>query len=136
MFVFEPNCRVQKTNEGIQFYEQDVLCFGYDFFGDQRIEIKLDYVSPGFGVLLIENNNSELKEVHNSYLFKMGSNDFRVYQKHFKKQEQVGVSSCAFTPGPSMKNVVLVFEIIDRLLSVYRQEEDSAGKHRESLLAE
>ena len=136
MFVFEPNCRVQKTNEGIQFYEQDVLCFGYDFFGNQRIEIKLDYVSPGFGVLLIENNNSELKEVHNSYLFKMGSNDFRVYQKHFKKQEQVGVSSCAFTPGPSMKNVVLVFEIIDRLLSVYRQEEDSAGKHRESLLAE
>jgi len=135
LFIFEANSRVQKVAEGIQFYEPDVLCSGYAFTGNQKIIVRLDYTSPGFGIVLVENNGEKLEDAFNSYLLKIGSNDFRVLMKHFKEQEQIHVESAAIAPGEAMKDITLVFELTGEDVKIVRQTADKNGGIIESVLA-
>lgn len=136
MFLFESNSRIQKIEEGIQFYEQDILLSEYLFSGDQKIEIKLDYLSPGFGLAIVEKNEAGLKEENSIYLAKLGSNDFRVFRRRFQIQEQIHVSSCNFAPGEKMKNVALIFELKDKTITVSRQKVEKDEKIKEELIGE
>ena len=87
MFVFDTDSRVQNTDKGIRFYEQDALCSEYSFSGDLIVEVKLDYLSPGFGLLMIEERNgTDLANAYQSYLFKLGTDDFRFLRKKFDSQ--------------------------------------------------
>ena len=136
MFLFEPNSRIQKIEDGIQFYEQDILLSEYLFSGDQKIEIKLDYLSPGFGLAIIEKNEAGLKEENSIYLAKLGSNDFRVFRRRFQTQEQIHINSCNFAPGEKMKHVTLVFELKNKTITVSRQKVEKEEKVKEELLGE
>ena len=78
MFLFEPHCRIQEESNGIRFYEQDILRSTYTFIGDQKIEVNLDYVTPGFGISISEIGENTPGNPKNTYLIKFGSNDFRV----------------------------------------------------------
>ena len=53
--MIQSNSRVEIDN-GIKFYEQDILYDDYIYTGNTDIEVTLDYVNPGFGIALI---NSE-----------------------------------------------------------------------------
>ncbi len=113
MFVFDTNGRVQKVTEGIQFYEQDILCSSYSFSGDQRIELNIDYVMPGFGIAIIEENLiGPPTQDSNAYLFKVGINAFSVYEKLLGKQNQTLSNSCLFEPG--VENAHLTFELVKK----------------------
>ena len=113
MFVFDTNGRVQKVTEGIQFYEQDILCSSYSFTGDQRIELNIDYVRPGFGIAIIEENLiGPATQDSNAYLFKVGVNAFTVFEKLLGKQNQVLSETCLFEPG--VKNAHLTFELVKK----------------------
>ena len=136
MFVFEANSRIQKIAEGIQFYEQDVLCSEYDFEGNQKIEVRLDYVSPGFGLVFVENDDIAIADSFNAYMFKLGADDFRVFYKHFGKQEEIHAESCHFAPGQGMTNTTLIFEMKDKVLSVSLLTLGVNGDRHENLLVE
>ena len=135
MLLFQPNSRIQKIPEGILFYEQDALCLIYNFSGDQKIEIALDYISPGIGIIIEDAEKKSLDAQNTSYLLKLGSNDFRVYRKHLGVQDELHADSCSFSPGTDKKNVVLVFNVVGKTVSVCRKTYEQNGISRETELA-
>lgn len=128
MLIFNKNCRVQKTDEGIQFYEPDVLCSSYVFSGDQKIDIHLDYLTPGFGIVLIEEDTGEKQVSKNATLLKLGSDDFRVFERRYNEQKNLYTASCVFSPDESMKNVNLIFELSGKIATFTYRYIDSQGK--------
>ena len=57
--MFQSNCRVN-TEDKIVFYEKDVLYDDHMYSGNCSIEIDLDYLNSGFGILLINASSSIL----------------------------------------------------------------------------
>ena len=125
MFVFDTDSRVQNTDKGIRFYEQDALCSEYSFSGNLTVEVKLDYLSPGFGLLMIEERNgTDLANAYQSYLFKLGTDDFRFLRKKFDSQEELKKESCLFSASTSNENTTLSFIIKNASVEV-RQKYDN-----------
>ena len=50
--MINPTARVEIDN-GIKFYEQDVLYDDYIYKGDTDITVTVDYANPGFGIALL-----------------------------------------------------------------------------------
>ena len=59
--MIQSNSRVEIDN-GIKFYEQDILYDDYIYTGNTDIEVTLDYVNPGFGIALINSEGNYLSE--------------------------------------------------------------------------
>lgn len=76
--MIQENCRIENFN-GYRFYEQDILFDNYMFSNDIELTINLDYVSPGFGIALIDNEGFSIKEKRFSYLFKIGYKEASIY---------------------------------------------------------
>lgn len=76
--MIQENCRIENVN-GYRFYEQDILFDNYMFSNDIELTINLDYVSPGFGIALIDNEGFSIKEKRFSYLFKIGYKEASLY---------------------------------------------------------
>ena len=133
MFLFEPHCRIQEESNGIRFYEQDILRSTYTFTGDQKIEINLDYVTPGFGISISEIGENTPGNPKNTYLIKFGSNDFRVIQQYYGTQKELLAESCVF---PFEKNVVISFKISQKNVSIHKKLWNKDGLPYESLIAD
>ena len=69
------NSRIEK-NENITFYEQDIIIDDKIYSDNIEVEIIFDYISPGIGIALIENEGLTLNEYSTSYLFKIGINEY------------------------------------------------------------
>ena len=135
MFVFDTNGRVQKVTEGIQFYEQDILCSSYDFSGDLKIELNIDYLMPGFGIAMVENEeDGPISKESNAYLFKVGVNEFRVFERVLGQQVQKNASTCIFETG--IKNAHLTFTLANRKATLVYHTVNSRQEPIELLLGE
>ena len=66
--MLQENCRIEKFN-GYRFFEEDILFDDYMFSSDIQLTVDLDYVSPGFGIALIDNEGFSIKEKRFAYLF-------------------------------------------------------------------
>jgi len=131
MFVFESNSRVQITEEGIRFYEPDVLCSGYSFSGNQKMELKIDYTVPGFGIVMVEENGKDIQKAFNAYLFKIGINDFRGFTKRFDEQQEFHVESCMMEPSQKNIGIRLLFELNDNIVTLKELKDGETGEeHR------
>ena len=133
MFVFDTNGRVQKVTEGILFYEQDILCSSYIFSGDQKIELNIDYVMPGFGIAMIDNSD-KIASNKNAFLFKLGVNDFKVFEQNLGQQLQKSASTCIFEPG--VKNAHLTFNLQGKKVSVIYNTVNSKNETVQRTLGE
>ena len=76
--MIQENCRMEKFR-GYRFYEQDILFDDYMFSNDIQLTVDLDYVSPGFGIALIDNEGFSIKEKRFAYLFKIGYREASIY---------------------------------------------------------
>ena len=54
--MFQATSRIESDN-GIKFYEKDVLFDDYKYNDDIDIELTLDYINNGFGIMFINSNN-------------------------------------------------------------------------------
>lgn len=106
--MFQTNSRVERDN-GIRFYEQDVLSSDYVYTGDMVIDLSVDYLYPGIGILLAVDNGKPLNEVDSLYLFKLGDNDFHVIERHYLSQSTPLEASCAFAASDANTNANLIF---------------------------
>ena len=68
------NCRINKDNY-VTFYEQDILIDDKIYSNNIDVTAVFDYITPGIGIALIENESYSLNEYTPSYLFKIGIND-------------------------------------------------------------
>ena len=103
--IFLPNCRVKQTANGILFYEQDVLCCEYVFAGDLKIDLTADILEPGFGIVLLKNNDKPALEANKVHIFKLGSLDFSVIKKKYSIYSIPSHSSCSFVPPSNNVNI-------------------------------
>lgn len=133
MFLFEPHCRIQEESDGIRFYEQDILRSIYTFMGDQKIEINLDYIVPGFGISISEVGEDSPGNSKNTYLIKFGSNDFRVIQQYYGTQKELLAESCVL---PFEKNVTISFNINRKNVSISKKLWNKDGLPYESLIVD
>lgn len=76
--MLQENCRIENFS-GYKFYEQDILFDDYMFSNDIQLTVDLDYVSPGFGIALVDNEGSSIKEKRFAYLFKIGYKEASIY---------------------------------------------------------
>lgn len=104
--IFFDNARITKNN-GCYFYDQDIIILDYTYSGDSRIKLKLDYVNPGFGILLIEDSESKFNS-EKQYMFKLGDDDYAVLEKIKDVQTQLEYSTIQFKH--LLKNAYLVLE--------------------------
>ena len=76
--MIQENCRIENV-KGYKFYEQDILFDDYMFSNDIQLTVDLDYVSPGFGIALVDNEGFSIKEKRFAYLFKIGYKEASIY---------------------------------------------------------
>lgn len=95
--MFQNNARIENLT-GIRFYEQDILYDDHTYSGDIEIIIKADYVSPGFGIALLNNEGLSLQEQKEMFLFRTGFRESSVIYKYGYSQKNIKRSSSAFEP--------------------------------------
>ena len=117
--IFDKNSRIEKISNGIKFYEQDILSCSYIFENDIIIDLNIDYITSGFGIVIIEDyyNNLNLINTDIAYLIKIGSNDYSVIEKNFLIQKQIQNTTCLLAPSNNNKNISLKFTYADNIVS-------------------
>lgn len=103
--AFFDTARVQATEQGLYFYEQDVLMSSYLFNGDITVNISLSYKKAGFGIVIADNVPEQSKHV---YLLRLGINTFQATERHLLQQENYTATSNVFELSDSVN---LVFKM-------------------------
>lgn len=116
--IFDFNSRVERIQEGIRFYEPDILCCSYLFESDLIIDMKIDYVASGFGIVMAKDNGHSFREADDVYLFRVGTNDFSIIRKHLLEQNTLITNSCVLSPSYDNKNIHLKFSFEDNVVSL------------------
>ena len=116
--IFDFNSRVERIQEGIRFYESDILCCSYLFEGDLIIDMKIDYIASGFGIVIAKDNGHSFREADDVYLFRIGTNDFSIIRKHLLEQNTLITNSCVLAPSYNNKNIHLKFSFKDNIASL------------------
>lgn len=83
------NARVEQEN-GIRFYEQDVLYDDYIYSGSCQIELDIDYYNTGFGIMFINANTNILSNDNSLLLFKLNHKSLEIIYKEFDLQKNLG----------------------------------------------
>lgn len=76
--MLQQNCRVEKFN-GFRYYEKDIIYDDYIFTHDIQLTIDATYVTPGFGIALMDNEGFSIREKGSTYLFKVGYKEASIY---------------------------------------------------------
>lgn len=133
--------RVEQA-DGMRFYEQDIVMLDYVYSGDVIVELELEYILPGFGIIFSENSKGLTvdSEPVKSVMAKFGSNEFAVYRKKNLKQARIYNASCLFTPDKQTHKLrfmkdgtyIRAFEIVSdgiRELGKYNLKTDMISKY-------
>ena len=134
MFIYDTNSRVQKNIKGIRFNESDVFCCKYAFEKDITIDICLDYVSPGFGVVMGEASGDSLRDSKIAYLFKLGVNDFYVFKKNYSVQKILASGTNVLEPAINAEEQHIIFSLNNRTVRLNYVMTDETGAVQEYLL--
>lgn len=130
MSIFDATARIEMQDNGIYFYEQDVLPCSYLFNGNLTIDLSVSYRYSGFGIILAENNGYPFRQADRAYLMKVGYNDFQV---QVKKQGHVTTearNSCVLAPSSEGEVLHLLITMRDQQLTFDWLAETAAGKER------
>lgn len=93
--MLQPTSRIEIDN-GIKFYEQDVLYDDYIYSGDLDITLTLDYSLPGFGIALISSEGLSLADKEEILLFKIGNKIAEVIYKNKDTQKTLASFNSAY----------------------------------------
>lgn len=135
--MFEYRTRTETVN-GCKFIQQDILLFDYVYSGDTETEVHLNYVNPGFGLVLVEAEGKDITQSENIYIFKLGArNEYQVITKQYMEQytakdEFIG-SGVDIAPDGSP--IMLLFKFTERYkLRCYYITKGNNGINNEQLL--
>jgi hypothetical protein len=102
--MFKSNSRIENNN-GIRFYEQDIIFDDYVYHGNMSMTVTVDYASPGFGVSLINNEGSSLDEM---FLFRIGYKECSIVHKANNIQTTLKRNATTLKPYESNLKIHLV----------------------------
>lgn len=113
--MFENTSRIE-SNNGIVFYEQDILFDNYNFSNDIKISFNAEYNSPGLGIALISNEGDALNDKKEAFLFRIGQNECSVIYNNQGIKKRLLVSSIDLSPYK--ENILFEFEKIGRNIKI------------------
>lgn len=88
--MFDYKGRVKKTTDGgCLFYDQDIVFLDYIFRNDCIIDMDIEYVSPGFGILLAEADTKDPFKNGYSVLYRLSDNTYSAEERYLEKQQHV-----------------------------------------------
>ena len=102
--MIQYNSRIN-VNNGIEFYEQDILYDDYLYSGDIDITLKIDYANPGFGVALIDNEGNSIIN-SKTLIFKLGSGTFEIIEKDINNNISILFSTSASPARPYKQDII------------------------------
>lgn len=108
--MIQYNSRIN-INNGIEFYEQDMLYDDYLYSGDIDITLRIDYANPGFGVALIDNEGNSIIN-SKALIMKLGSGTFEIVEKDTNNNIFTLFSSSSSAAKPYKED--LLFKISKR----------------------
>lgn len=111
------NCRMEKNNH-IHFYEQDILLDDNTYSGDIDITLQLDYITPGIGIALIVDEGLSLNEMSETYLYKIGHNDYSLIRSMYSKNEVID-NGALINIKPYMENMIFRLRKNNNRLTLY-----------------
>lgn len=79
--MLTPTSRIE-LEDGIRFYEQDILFDDYIYTGNLLINLKVEYNTPGIGIALISSEGYSLKDKEETLLFRLGYKEASVIYKN------------------------------------------------------
>lgn len=93
--MLQPNSRINLEN-GIKFYEQDILFDNYIYTGDFDIALTLNYENPGFGIGLTNSEGKALSDKEEVILFKLGQKCVDVIHMNRDAQKVLATFNSAY----------------------------------------
>ena len=93
--MLQPNSRINLEN-GIKFYEQDILFDNYIYTGDFDIALTLNYENPGFGIGLTNSEGKTLSDKEEVILFKLGQKCVDVIHMNRDAQKVLATFNSAY----------------------------------------
>lgn len=93
--MLQNNSRIY-LNNGIEFYEQDILFDDYVYMGDFDIALTLDYATPGFGIGLTNSEGKNLEDKQEILLFKIGHKNVDIIYSNNDSQRTLATYSSAY----------------------------------------
>ena len=106
--MFDKNGRVEHVENGLRFYEQDIVMCSYTF-SEKRVvvDVSVDYIVPGFGIVIASTSNTEGKvDEATNYIAKVGVGSFQVYRRRAEDAPKcLYTGACLFSPGGSQRRL-------------------------------
>lgn len=113
--MLNKSARIEELS-GIRFYEQDIIYDDHAYSGDIEILIQGSYLSPGFGVAILNNEGMALKNQKEVYLVKTGMREATVYYKNGLIQKTVKSASTVLYPP--INNIEFIFKKKGKIISL------------------
>lgn len=137
--MFEYKTRTETVN-GCKFIQQDILLLDYLYHSNSEIECVVDYMIPGFGFVIVEDNNDNASTSENVYIIKFGKrNQYQIINREYNEQSIVRDE---FILGgkdinPNTQDLRLVFKFTDNdTVRIYAADKNEYGINIETLLIE
>ena len=115
--MLQHNSRVTMEN-GIKFYEQDILYDDYIYVGDFDIALNLEYCRPGFGIGLTNSEGASLEDKEAVLLFKMGQKNIDIIFFNKDAQKVLGTFSSGLAKTYT-SNLQYILEKRDSVFTLY-----------------
>lgn len=93
--MLQPNSRISMDN-GIKFYEQDILYDDYIYTGDFDIALNLEYCTPGFAIGLVNSEGKTLDDKDQILLFKIGQKNVDIIFLNKDSQKTLATYNSAY----------------------------------------
>ena len=119
--MLQPNSRVSIEN-GIKFYEQDILFDDYIYSGDFDIALNLEYCNSGFGIGLTNSEGISLSDKQEVLLFKMGNKSLDVILLNKDSQKTLATFNAAFAKTYT-KDLKCILQKRDAIFTLYIGEQ-------------
>lgn len=92
--MLQPTSRVE-LNEGIRFYEQDLLIDDYIYVGNLLVNLDVEYQTPGFGIALLSSEGLSLGDKEEVLLFRFGYKEASIIYKNHDIQKTLATYNIA-----------------------------------------
>lgn len=93
--MLQSNSRISMDN-GIKFYEQDILYDDYIYTGDFDIALNLEYCTPGFAIGLVNSEGKTLEDKDQVLLFKIGQKNVDIIFLNKDSQKTLATYNSAY----------------------------------------
>ena len=95
--MFQNTSRIENI-KGLRFYEQDILYDNYTYSEDIELVIDAQYLSPGFGIILLNNEGLTISEQKEMFLFRVGYHEASIIYKYEFEQDTIKRNNVSLVP--------------------------------------